>query len=129
MKIRLQANSIRLRLTQSEVRRIADGGIVEETTAFSPFAKLCVRVEPSPHVQKPSATFENQILTLRLQSKEAREWAESERVGIEAEQPIGDGASLRILVEKDFECLHPRADEISEAFPNPQRTGAPSDRS
>jgi hypothetical protein len=120
MKIRLQANSVRIRLTQSEVRRIADGGVVEETTAFSPLAKLCVRVEPSPHVQKPIATFENQNLTLRLQLKEAREWAESEQVGIEAEQPIGDGAFLRILVEKDFQCLHPRADEISEAFPNPQ---------
>ena len=129
MKIRIQGNSLRIRLTQSEVRRIADGGIVEQVTVFSPLAKLSMRVEPSPQVQTPIATFESENLTLRLPSNESRKWAESDQVGIEAEQAVGGGATLRILIEKDFECLHPRADEISEAFPNPQRSASSSDQS
>jgi hypothetical protein len=124
MKIRIQANSVRVRLTQSEVRRIADGGVVEQTTAFSPEAKFCTRVESSPHVQKPIATFENQSFTLRLPSNEARQWGESDQIGIEAEQAIGDGTSLRILIEKDFECRHQRAEEIAETFPSSKRAGA-----
>lgn len=121
MKLRIQANSIRVRLTQSEVRHIADGGRVEQITGISPLAKFCSRIESSPDVERPVAMFEDQCLTLRLPSMEARQWAESEQIGIEAEQPIGDGTSLRILVEKDFECLHPSAEETRGAFPNPKR--------
>jgi hypothetical protein len=121
MKVRIQANSIRVRLTQSEVRRIAGGSSVEQTTTFSPLAKLCSRVESSSQVEKPIATFENQYLTLSLPSNEARHWAESEEVGIETDQPVGDGTSLRIIIEKDFECLHPRGEEIADAFPRPVR--------
>lgn len=121
MKLRIQANSIRFRLTQSEVHRISDGGRVEQITAISPLAKFCSRVESSPHVQSPVAIFEDQCLTLQLPSLEARLWAESEQIGIEAEQPIGDGTFLRLLIEKDFECLHPSGEETRGAFPNPKR--------
>jgi hypothetical protein len=78
-------------------------------------------VESSSQVQRPIATFENQCLTVRLPSIQARHWADSEEVGIEAEQPIGDGTSLRLVVEKDFECLHPRGEEIADAFPRPAK--------
>jgi hypothetical protein len=128
MKLRIQGSSIRVRLTQSEVRRIADGGRVEQITALSSLAKLCSRVECSPHVQRPVAIFEDQCVTLQLPSMEARQWAESEQIGIEAEQPIGDGTSLRLLVEKDFDCLHPSAEATSDAFPNPKRTAENSNR-
>lgn len=121
MKLRIQANSIRFRLTQSEVHRISDGGRVEQITAISPLAKFCSRVESSARVEKPTAIFEDQCLTLQLPSMEALQWAESERIGIEAEQSVGDGTSLRILVEKDFECLHPSGEETRGAFPNPKR--------
>jgi hypothetical protein len=122
MKVRIQGNSIRVRLTQSEVDRLASGGSVEQTTSFSPLAKLCSRVESVSKLQKPSATFESQCITLRLPSIEARQWAESDQVGIEAEQPIGDGTSLRMIVEKDFECIHPRREGTDDAFPRPQET-------
>lgn len=126
MKVRIQANSIRVRLTQSEVRQIAGGNSVEQTTAFSPLAKLCSRVESSSQVIKPIATFESECLILRLPAIEARHWAESDEVGIEAEQPIGDGTSLRMIVEKDFECVHPRGEDIADAFPRPARATDPS---
>ena len=119
MKLRIQANSIRLRLTQGEVHRLGSGGSVEQTTAFSSLAKFCSRVESSSRAQRPSATFENQCITLSLPSLEARQWAESDQVAIEAEQPIGDGTSLRLLIEKDFECVHTRGEEIRDAFPRP----------
>jgi hypothetical protein len=117
MKLRIHSNSIRVRLTQSEVRRIADGGDVEQTTVFSPFEKLCARVECSRDVQKLVATFNNQNVTMLLPALEASQWANSEQTGIEADQPAGDGTVLRLIVEKDLECLHPRAEEVGDAFP------------
>ncbi|HVB97909.1 MAG TPA: hypothetical protein VNJ12_01065 [Candidatus Dormibacteraeota bacterium] len=127
MKVRIHANSIRVRLTQSEVSRVAGGGRVEQTTSFSPLEKLLSRVECSPQVRKPVATFGNQSLTILLPSVEARQWAQSEQIGIEADQPIGDGTFLRLIVEKDLECLQPRAEETADAFPPPRRSADSSD--
>ncbi|GAC1666341.1 MAG: hypothetical protein NVS9B4_22020 [Candidatus Acidiferrum sp.] len=120
MKLRIQANRIRVRLTQTEVKRIAAGQKVEQVTAFSPLATLSCCIESSAQFERPTATFENQLLTLRLPLSEARHWAESEQVGIDAKQPVGDGTYLHLLVEKDFACLEPRAEEAADAFPNPK---------
>jgi hypothetical protein len=47
-------------------------------------------------------------------------WAASELVSIDGEQGLDDGSVLRILVEKDFACLAPRAGEDeSDMFPHP----------
>ena len=51
----------------------------------------------------------------------AREWASNESdVSIRGEVPLDEG-DLRILVEKDFECLEPREGESqSNRFVNPK---------
>jgi len=54
-----------------------------------------------------------------------REWAGTDQVSIHARQPTGDDGDLRILIEKDFECVDAPPDESQEdAFPNPQLAGA-----
>ena len=78
MKLQIQANSIRVRMTQSEVRQIADGSLVEQTTALSPLAKLRSRVECSLHVQTPIVILEDQCLAPQLPSMEARQRAKSD---------------------------------------------------
>ena len=122
MKLRIQGNRIRVRLTQSEVQRVAAEECVEQITVFSKLAKLSSRVETSPRIGEPIATFENQRITLQLPLNITRQWANSAQVGIEAQQPVGDGTLLYLLIEKDFACLHPRAEEIADAFPNPKST-------
>jgi hypothetical protein len=46
-----------------------------------------------------------------------------DQVSIEASQPAGAGCVLSLLIEKDFECLHSRAEGDSDAFPNPRIGG------
>ncbi len=41
----------------------------------------------------------------------AKTWVETEEVGFEANQPLENGESLYILVEKDFQCLTARPNE------------------
>ena len=47
--------------------------------------------------------------------------AHTEGGGVRAEQDTGDGHTLVILVEKDFECIAPRLGEPeTDGFPNPR---------
>jgi hypothetical protein len=59
-------------------------------------------------------------LSVLLPLDEVRHWAQSDQVGIEANQSISPGKSLDILIEKDFECLHSAAEKNNDAFPNPR---------
>ena len=57
----------------------------------------------------------------RTRSELVRQWAGSSELGISASQAAGGTGSLRILIEKDLECLDPAAGESQEdAFPHPQ---------
>jgi hypothetical protein len=49
-------------------------------------------------------------------------WAGGNEVGMSAEQPAGEGDTLSILIEKDFECVDaPASEPQDDAFPNPRR--------
>jgi hypothetical protein len=123
LKLRIQGNSVRVRLTQSEVRSLAEGQRVEQTTEFPGCSALITRVELSAEINQSTATFNGGRLTLRLPADQLRQWAQTDQVGIESDQPISDDRSLHILLEKDFDCLHPRPDENIDTFPNPKRSG------
>jgi hypothetical protein len=123
MKLRLQDNSLRVRLTRGEVRHLASGQRVEQTTEFSPISTLITQIEPSAAVDRSAAVFESQRLIVTVPLEGVRRWAESDQVGIEATQPIAEGRLLHLLIEKDFDCLHSRPEENIDTFPNPKRTG------
>jgi hypothetical protein len=123
MKLRIQGNSVRFRLTQGEVRSLADGRGIEQTTQFPGSSTLITQIEPSGEVSQLKVTFDSGRLMLRIPINQVRQWAQSDQVGIESDQPIGDERTLHVLVEKDFDCLHPRPDENIDTFPNPKRAG------
>jgi hypothetical protein len=123
MKLRIKGNSIRLRLGQSEVRRLLSEGIVSESTTFD----LCLgqRLEyvlcTASNLLAMTASFEDGRIMVRMPVGLMRNWAATEEVGVETTQVGGDGCVLKILVEKDFECIDATQDESQEdAFPNPQ---------
>src|SRR5438093_3090873 len=117
MKLRIRGSSIRLRLTQAEVAHVAGEGRVEDAIAFGPGERL-VYALVSADVPALRARYAAGRIEVAAPSVLAREWAASERVGMEGEQ-----GELKILVEKDFACLTPRTDEDdTDAFPNPNET-------
>ena len=122
MKLRIRGNSLRLRLGQAEVARVGEGGRVEETVAFgaAPEARLVYAVEASATTSTIAATYAANVVTVALPLALARSWAAGDAVGLEAQQAIGGGGVLSILVEKDFACLKPRTGEDdTDAFPHP----------
>jgi len=120
MKLRIRGNMVRVRLTQSEVARLAEGGRVEQTTTFSPASKLVSSVETSGAKQS-IAKFDGANLAVILPFAQVRRWATSDDVGIDETQSVGGGQFLRLLIEKDFECMHSRAEQDTDAFPNPRK--------
>jgi len=120
MKLRVRENSLRIRLVQTEVQKLVNGQSVEQTTDFSPSSSLIVRVEPCLRTEQLAALFVDHRLSILLPPAAVRRWAETDQVAIEANQPVGDGRFLNILIEKDFACLLSRAGDDVDAFPNPK---------
>jgi hypothetical protein len=122
MKLRIRGNSLRLRLGQSEVRRLAAEGRLEDSTQFDPLGqqRLVYRLVLDDVAKMISAqSGENQISVL-IPTDLGRRWANGDQVGLEAAQPIGPQGTLRILIETDFECIDARPDEPDDdAYPHP----------
>lgn len=120
MKLRIRDNSIRLRLTQTEVETVNNDGLVKGRVQFDGSNSFDYVLESSPATVKPEAHVSNNVLTVRIPKMDIRQWAESEKVSISSEQNLDDGEQLRILVEKDFACLAPRdGEDESDMFANP----------
>lgn len=121
MKLRTTTNSLRLRLTRSDVARFSENGTIEESLDFGPPANRSLRfaLKRDRNASETSATFDDGRIQVIVPDDEARAWAASDDVAIGGVQHSGDGAELRILVEKDFACLEPRGDEDADTFPNP----------
>lgn len=111
MKLRVRDNSIRLRLTRSEVELVRTDGLVRGRVLFDGRNSFDYVLESSPATVKPEAHISNNVLTVRIPEAEILSWANSDEVSISASQILDGGDQLSILVEKDFACLSPREGE------------------
>ncbi len=123
MKIRIQGNSLRLRLSQSEVAKFNDTGEVSDGINFGPSSpvSLTYKLEQADLPQM-SVVFVDNCINVYVPSEQGITWASSEHeVGMEHIQRFPEtGDSLRILIEKDFKCLADRpGEDESDNFPNP----------
>jgi len=120
MKLRIKGATLRLRLTQREIRALLEEGVVEERVPFSPGVSLVYRLRSDAGAGKITATFRNGVVEILIPENRAREWCTSEQVTLAHEQSVPEGA-LRITLEKDFACLAPReGEDESDNFPHPE---------
>ena len=115
MKLRILGNSLRLRLTQTEIETLKSEHQVSGKTNFSS-SEFIYSLIINDREEDVSAEFENGHLKVKLSKTIAADWIESEQVDIRN----ADESSIKILIEKDFQCLHNRTGEDeSDNFPNP----------
>ena len=120
MKLRMQANSIRLRLKRPEVEQLARTGRVEERISFDGRGGgFHYVLEASPAATKAHAILRGHGILVLVPSAAVREWATGDEVGLEAFQPNGVQGDLQILIEKDFACLNGTEEQNADTFPNP----------
>jgi len=115
MKLRIQGNSLRLRLTRNEVARLHDCGRVESSIEFAPGCTLTYALEGSSQATSVTASFDGRAIRVTLPPPLIAEWAEGDQVSIEAPPQ----ASVQLLIEKDFQCLHKPDHRDPDAYPNP----------
>jgi hypothetical protein len=126
MKLRIRGNSLRLRLGPGEVARLAADGRVEERIVFGPGPdqRLVYALEASADVPEVRADYRHGMIRVQLPAALVETWARTDQVGLAGEQPLGAGASLTLLIEKDFECLDRAAEDDEAAYPHPMRGAA-----
>ncbi|GGF49447.1 DUF7009 family protein [Echinicola rosea] len=122
MKLRINNNSIRLRLTQTEVQQVAAGKSITEHLLVGrnkPGLEYSLILEGN--AQEVEAIFEDNHLKIILPEALAFAWASTDEVSIRHVQHEGQSYENILLIEKDFQCLHKRPDEDeSDNFPNPK---------
>lgn len=125
MKLRIRGDSLRFRLTQGEVSRLIAREKISESVHFSASTEdlLTYSLEAREHAAQVSARFRSREILINLPAVLVESWANTDQVGIESMQPTGEGRGLRIVIEKDFQCLQPRPEEDeSDNFSHPQQT-------
>lgn len=126
MKLRLRGNSLRLRLTKADVARLVREGRVQETVEF-PGRALAYVLERSSETEGVAALFDGAVVRVLASTSVLDAWTNTDLVGFEQEMPTTNGATLRLLVEKDWQCLTERAGEDeADAYPNPNTGCSPA---
>jgi len=120
MKIRIKGNSVRIRLSRTEITRFEQEGYIEASTAFvSNVFTYALQVRPDEMGHELSADFKDCVLTMYLPEKMAKQWVSSDTVGFNTWMDVDNGEKLYLLLEKDFKCLDETVEDQSDNFENP----------
>lgn len=111
MKLRLEEDSLRLRLSAQEVAQFAQTGRVAYTIAFGPAPDQTLRyaletLPPSAEANAVQVRYAAGALAVAIPTPLAQEWTGTEKNGFSAQILVAEGRELRILVEKDLDCRH-----------------------
>ena len=121
MKLRIQGDSLRLRVSRSELARLLDGERVEDTIHFSaaPDAHLTYAMQSASQAEPVRVEYGPQIAVVLISRTRMSSWGKNSEVGIYESIDLGSSRSLEVIVEKDFACLDRSAEENIDTFANP----------
>lgn len=119
MKIRILGNSVRFRLTRTEVETLCTKGFIENKTNFDTNV-FTYEVRLAADSEKLTAQFKDNKITLSLPLALGSNWNRVEQIGFSETMELGKNGNLSILLEKDFTCLDERTEDQSDNYPNPK---------
>jgi hypothetical protein len=121
MKLRINGDSLRLRVSRSEVKRFFGGERIEETIHFSsePGATLTYALQAAADGGGTAVDYKSGNVTVLLSKIHINSWRDASQVGVYASINLGQGTPLELIVEKDFACLDRRDEDNADTFPNP----------
>jgi hypothetical protein len=113
MKLRIEDDTLRLRLSESEVQEFAQTGRVEAAVHFGPEQQLTYALERGselpdtlPRAEPVQVHYEPGTITVLVPFAIAKEWVQTDQNGFSHDVPMAENQQLRILVEKDLDCRH-----------------------
>jgi len=121
MKLRIKGNSIRYRLTRTDVSNLAANGYLEEQTNFLD-GRFIYALQTDAGITELKATYSNNKITMFVPASFVKNWPANDVVGCNAKMPLSESTSLYLLLEKDFVCLDESTEDQSDNFDNPNKT-------
>lgn len=112
MKLRIKSDSLRYRLTRSDVDKLSRDGYLEDQINFAG-NPLIYAVQLTDGEVLTSSYIDNKI-TLSMARKMIIELRDTDKVGFNNKD-----AGLYLLIEKDFTCLDNVDEDQSDNYPNP----------
>lgn len=121
MKLRIKGSSIRLRLSRSDLAKLAGSGAIQDEVHFSshPRDAWTYGIVRNQVVSAPTVEFNEKRVLVVVGEEDVRRWLSTEEVGIYFSLNIGVYGMLEVALEKDFACLDRSDEENSDTFPNP----------
>lgn len=119
MKIRIKGNSVRMRLSRTEVEQFGKEGYLEESTVFGN-GTFIYALEKSKEATELRADMAGQKITMYVPDSIASEWTNTDMVGCSNNMRLANGEQLFLLLEKDFKCIDAAVTEDqSDNYENP----------
>jgi hypothetical protein len=121
MKLRIKGNSLRVRVSRSEVRKLLAGDCLQETIYFAPekSAKFTYALRQEASLSRPAVQYTESRIVILMPADQAIAWGLTDQVGIAENIGLGSLGSLGLLIEKDFACLDRSEEDNEDTFPNP----------
>lgn len=120
MKLRIKGNSIRFRLSKSEVSKLAVTGYLEEQTLFGE-TRFVYALQAEEAVNELYAKLDQNKITMFVPLNYVKDWPVNNVVGFEASISLPGGNNLNLLLEKDFACLDHTTEDQSDNYENPNK--------
>lgn len=119
MKIRIKGDSIRFRLTQTEVQALSNNGKIYDSTNFGT-TKFSYGVVLTSEAENLSIKFENDSIVLEMPEDNGKSWFSNDIITYDHTIKTTSGNDLYLLLEKDFTCLDNTIEDQSDNYPNPK---------
>ncbi|MFI5134673.1 MAG: DUF7009 family protein [Chitinophagales bacterium] len=114
MKLRLDKNSIRLRVKKSDLEKLREENFAEEKINF-PNEEFGYRLSVSDHAKEISVKATPSFVEVIVPSSNAHAWLNNDAVGIYHTIHFSN-RTLDIIIEKDFPCTADKTEDKSDAF-------------
>jgi len=118
MKIRIKGNSVRFRLSQTEVKTLSTEGKIFDNTDFGA-STFTYGVVLKEELEKLNIRFQNSSITLEMPKKDGESWHDNDIITFDHTLPLKN-TDLYLLLEKDFTCLDNTIEDQSDNYPNPK---------
>lgn len=112
MKLRLENNSLRLRVRKSDLQNLQQNGRISERLTFPNNTFFEYTLTTNTADATIGATFEAHKLIVTTPLSIAEAWVNSDEVGLEMTLKSG----LFILIEKDFPCKDRPWEDTKDTF-------------
>lgn len=118
MKIRIRGNSVRFRLTKTELEQLCRERSIEERTNFT--TQDFIYEVKATEIDELNIQFDSNKISLQISNALLENWDTDQRIGFSHTISTTNGKSIDLLLEKDFTCLEDRGEDESNNYPNPK---------